>query len=679
MTRSVIDRSSFRSPDHRSCALLWFFALFLAGPLCHDAFGTKDAYSEGRQDSRFLVVSSETRVNVPIYGRVLRPFNRNSGTTVGRVPFRCEEDGTAPPVVRGERRLWHPITVVVDGPCTAEQASPNPFLGYRFSVTFRHEASGDTVRVPGYFAADGNAANTGATSGTTWHAHFTPRRTGTWTFETVFKEGEKVAIRQDADAGTATAYDGQTGQVVVDSTNKSGRDHRGKGFLQYEEGERYLRFDDGTYFLKGGADSPENLLAYSGFDGTRNNGGTNYIRNYGPHVADWNPGDPSWGDGRGNGLIGALNYLASQGMTSFSFLTMNVNGDGNDVWPWTEPSGTLRYDVSKLAQWEIVFSHADRLGLFAHFKTQETENDQYLDGGMLGRERKLYYRELIARFGHHHALNWNLGEEYDVYREKNDDTQDRLKRYAAYIRSLDPYDHPIVVHTYPDQREAVYRDLIGTAAFTGPSLQLADMDASSAHRAVRKWLSATSKASRIWNVSVDEPGTASAGLQPDDDDNYDAAREVLWAVYFAGGDGLEWYFGYEYPNNDLNADDWRSRDRFWDQHRHALDLMRTLPFRSMDAADDRLTGEPGHVFADGHDWFAVYLPEGGDGATLAIPEGRFHVHWFDPRNGGDLQIGTREQVEGGDVSLGAPPTDDGKDWVVLVRRLGLTSPSTSKR
>ena len=29
----------------------------------------------------------------------------------------------------------------------------------------------------------------------------------------------------------------------------------------------------------------------------------------------------------------------------------------------------------------------------------------------LGRNGKLYCRELIARFGHNLALNWNLGEE----------------------------------------------------------------------------------------------------------------------------------------------------------------------------------------------------------------------------------------------------------------------------
>jgi hypothetical protein len=44
------------------------------------------------------------------------------------------------------------------------------------------------------------------------------------------------------------------------------------------------------------------------------------------------------------------------------------------------------------------------MGLNLHFKTQEIENSQLLDGGVLGNERKLYYRELVARFSHHLAL-----------------------------------------------------------------------------------------------------------------------------------------------------------------------------------------------------------------------------------------------------------------------------------
>jgi len=100
-------------------------------------------------------------------------------------------------------------------------------------------------------------------------------------------------------------------------------------------------------------------------------------------------------------------------MNAISFLTMNINGDDKNVWPYLsiDPSDFVRMDVSKLAQWEIVFTVADRMGIFLHFKTQEKENSFLLDGGELGggavglgTERKLYYREMIARFGHH--VSW---------------------------------------------------------------------------------------------------------------------------------------------------------------------------------------------------------------------------------------------------------------------------------
>ncbi|MEZ5397232.1 MAG: hypothetical protein R2724_31255 [Bryobacterales bacterium] len=39
-----------------------------------------------------------------------------------------------------------------------------------------------------------------------------------------------------------------------------------------------------------------------------------------------------------------------------------------------------------------------------------------------------------------------------------------------------------------------------------------------------------------------------------------------------GGAGVEWYFGHQYPHMDINMEDWRSRDRMWDQTRYALEF-----------------------------------------------------------------------------------------------------------
>jgi hypothetical protein len=172
---------------------------------------------------------------------------------------------------------------------------------------------------------------------------------------------------------------------------------------------------------------------------------------------------------------------------------------------------------------------------------------------------------------------------------------------------------------------------------------------------------------------VDEPGNANIGVSTDDrDDNYnqDAAREVLWATLAAGGDGVEWYFGYEEPHNDLNAEDWRSRDAVWDYTRHALDFFRAhLPFEEMHAQNGLTPDENDYVFAKPGAVYAVYLPEGGSAQLdLGTSDQAYSVQWYDPRSGGSLQTGSVEQVTGpGMVSLGTPPTSPEADWAVLVR------------
>ncbi|MDX1530974.1 MAG: DUF5060 domain-containing protein, partial [Rhodothermales bacterium] len=334
-----------------------------------------------------------------------RAADASPETTTSAASAVCEPLGSTF-VITGELKRWHPVTLTFEGPCARENGDPNPFLDYRLNVEIT-TPSGQALTVPGFFAADGDAAETGATEGNRWRAVFTPSETGTHAFTASFRQGSAVAVSLDAGAGSPAAFDGASGSFTVNETDKGGSDFRGRGVLRYV-GERYLRFDDGSYFIKVGADSPENFLAYSEFDNTYDLNDDGSVRDYDPHIGDWNSGDPTWNGGRGKGIIGALNYLASEGMNSVYFLTMNWEGDGQDTWPWTHPSQRDRYDVSKLAQWDIVFSHMDRLGIQLHVVTQENENVAVLDNGNLGTERKLYYRELVARFAHHHAIKWNL-------------------------------------------------------------------------------------------------------------------------------------------------------------------------------------------------------------------------------------------------------------------------------
>lgn len=568
------------------------------------------------------------------------------------------EDGVAPGTVWGETRVWHRVTVDFLGPAASESGTPNPFLDHRLDVVF---SKGDrSFVVPGHFAADGDSADSGATSGNVWRAHFVPDEEGLWEYTALFRNGADVAIAEDPGLGVPErTVNGARGQFSVLSSDKTGRDHRAHGFLEYVGGH-YLRFaGSGRYFIKGGADSPENFLGYADFDGTYDIDGT-FIHEYAPHVADWNPGDPEWSGNRGHGMIGALNYLSGKGMNSVYFLTNNVTGDGQDVWPWTSPMGFDRYDCSKLDQWEIVFSHMDQVGIQLHVVLQEIENDDLLDGGDLGPMRRLYHRELVSRFSHHLALIWNLGEETSV-------THAQRLDWCDHFQAIDPYDHPVKVHTRTVEHTLIFQPLLGYENFEGPSLQGA---LSSVHPETLYWREASAQAGRPWVVCNDENGPPGTGVVPDSEDfsHFYIRYEALWGHLMAGGAGNEWYFGFNYPNGDRDCEDWRSRDNMWNLTRYALEFFEQhLPFWEMEPDDSLVSNSAAFCLADPGNVYAVYQPYGGI-TSIDVEAGEYEVLWFDPRNGGALQFGSVTSVTGpGFVGTGSPPQETSMDWVVLFR------------
>lgn len=73
------------------------------------------------------------------------------------------------------------------------------------------------------------------------------------------------------------------------------------------------------------------------------------------------------------------------------------------------------------------------------------------------------------------------------------------------------------------------------------------------------------------------------------------------------------------------------------------------------------------MFAKRGEVYAVQLP-GGTG-DLSVPEGRYTVSWYNPRTGGDLVAGSVAYITGpGSQSLGSPPSEPEKDWIVLVKK-----------
>jgi len=577
-------------------------------------------------------------------------------------------DGSA----EGALRVWHPLTLSFKGPIAREtDDKPNPFLDFRLQVSFT-SPDGREFDVPGFFDGDGK----GDGSGACWRVRFSPDRPGNWLYRASFRTGPRVAIDLAPEAGRSVSFDGASGKLAV-----AARDPKAPGFLRWGRlsyaGGHYLKFQDGPYWIKGGTNEPENLLAYKGFDHTVPS------HAFDAHADDWRPGDPDWGAGKGKALIGLLNYLASHHVNSIYFMTMNIGGDGKDVWPWTgspERNGSpsndnLHYDISKLGQWEQVFAHAQRNGIHLHFVLNESEeaNKRELDNGELGVERMLYYRELIARFGHHLSLQWNLCEEYNLGLDLG---PDRVRRFARYVRAVDPYDHPITVHPADDPLEAL-AFTFGDPSFDLTSVQLNQRRIDLVTEAVRE---ATAKAGRPLPASMDEftvdKGTNKSYIPVDDPELY--RKQKLWPTYLSGG-VIEFILEGLLEVDNLKRP---QCEALWNSMWHAREFLERLPFWEM-RPDDRLsrgaatiavgigggrTSAMGpQVLAQRGRVYAIYLPKASPTGELDLSgtTRSFTERWYNPRTG-VFEGDPSRKSGGGWVPLGQPPRDPEDDWVVLV-------------
>jgi hypothetical protein len=264
-----------------------------------------------------------------------------------------------------------------------------------------------------------------------------------------------------------------------------------------------------------------------------------------------------------------------------------------------------------------------------------------------------------------------------------------------YLNEFDPYGHPIVLHTFPDQQDAVYDALLGKKpGLMGVSLQNSSIF--DTHWQTVKWVRKSGQVGRPWVVAFDESGTAAHGQCPDLGyrgfdgtdatgeriyDQHAVRRATLWATLLGGGAGVEYYFGYKFVENDLNCQDWRSRDQSWDYCRIALEFFddHHIPFQEMEPSDE-LIGNPEHdnrkyCFAKRGEIYLVYLPKGGStkldlsptSGKLSPTSGKFSVKWYNPRTGGALTTGPVATVDAGASVVIDSGKSDGQDWLGLVR------------
>ena len=117
--------------------------------------------------------------------------------------------------VSGELKTWHKVSIDFMAPKNFKETA-STFRDYRLDVTFTNQSTGQVITVPGFFAADGDAANTSATEGNIWRVNFNPPSVGDWTYEASFRTGKDIAASTNPNAGAAVNFiDGEGGVLNI--------------------------------------------------------------------------------------------------------------------------------------------------------------------------------------------------------------------------------------------------------------------------------------------------------------------------------------------------------------------------------------------------------------------------------------------------------------------------------
>jgi len=586
------------------------------------------------------------------------------------------------PVISGELRIWHKVILTFDGPSVDE--SESTFRNYRLDVTFTKGTK--SFKVPGYFAADGNASETSASSGNKWRVIFTPDEVGIWNYSVSFRQGNDIAISFVANAGTIVAgLDDTSGSFTIDTIGTNENGFYAKGMLKYAE-EHYGQFaGNKEWHVKAGPGSPEDFFGYNDFDNTVDNpdrvSSTQvqdiYLQNlngeglhyYKSHIPDWKQGDPTWKGEKGKAIIGALNYMASIGVNSLYMILLTVNDDSDNTWPWTARDKHMSYDVSKLDQWDIVFTHMDRVGISSTYYLCESANSKLLDGGNMTLKYPIYYREIIARFGYHLGIRFNLGEESNMSKEQQ-------SAASKLLSDLDPYNKIIAGHSSYKRTDQiqVFEYLLGKNHYNGPNYQLHEADDRD-HLDLIMWRDKSAITGHKWIVANDE----SWGINNSTGSNGEGRMlTYAWRTYMAGAEGMFQYTAYGTPEiGDITMENFRlieNTQKILIACKNLFLKPEINPTLYQMKNENALVGNPTgnnapFCLAKNGEIYIVYRSSATNQKPLNLTgvTGDFHVKWYDARNGGEFQNGSVTNVIGGSiVDLGNPPSNPTGPWAVVV-------------
>jgi hypothetical protein len=457
--------------------------------------------------------------------------------------------------------------------------------------------------VPAFYDGDGS----GGMDGNIWKVRFTPDTTGDWRFDV---------------SSTDIQLNSYTGGFEILSTaecadpNGLAVDLNCYGRLEYVGGH-YLRFQNGDYWIKGGVDDPENFI--------------------GKAFGDW------------EAKKAAVDYLSSKGVNSIYVITNNIDGDRNDTWPWVgdtaqqAKANSDSFNFAKLQEWEDFFSYVQSKGIVLHIILND-------DSAWHGYDHDLYFREMIARFGHHPGLIWNVGEEAnEIYSDRE---QEAL---ATKIQQIDPYNHPVTVHRkspWPFIKNKFF-DLtsiqIGDGSKDFTTARLSDYNA-----IVTDHRQKSMAVCHSIPVMIDETPRITL---VNDQTRTKLRTQVLYPIFFGGGN---FELHYQDAYGQVGSVTIQNLEPMLEDMFQARQFIESLPFSEMKPCNGILSNQNNYCFGKAGEVYAVYFPAGGsDSVNLSKVQGDFDVIWFNPRTGETNQMGS---VAGGGLRTFTTP--DNNDWVL---------------
>ncbi|MFC1922339.1 DUF5060 domain-containing protein [Chloroflexota bacterium] len=498
------------------------------------------------------------------------------------------------------------VEIEMSGPTSTGMGSPNPFL-IEVEVIFTGPEE-QIYAVQGFYDGDG----AGGMNGSVWKVRFTPDEPGVWTYTSTSTE----PLLEDH-SGSFNAIN-PTGCTPYPAGGMPDFDCVGR--LEYT-GKHYLMFGSGQYWFKGGVNDPEDFLR----EGVTMGFATKED---------------------------AIDYLVSKGANSLYMLFNNLGGDGSNLYPWVGDNSTeaqanhKRFDVARLADWEEIFDYLQSNGIVLHLVFED-------DSAWTGFDRDLYYRQMVARFGHYNGLIWNIAEEFNESYPNADD----IKSFAQMIKDLDPYDHPLTVHQ--EGALSIWDPFLGDSRFDLTSFQhpLSPMTLSDHNANAVEWFGKVEDSGRPILVSFDEIRyIVPPPYPPEPPLDVAESRHVIWGVYMGGAN-------YElriWPDDVYSYLDFDPH--LTDLHR-AREFMEQLPYWQMQPMNNLLEAGQGYVFANPGEVYSVYLPAGGQiDLDLTGITATFDGDWFNPRDGTYQSIGL---VTSGNIETFTAPSTE--DWVLLLK------------